>query len=431
MTPSPQKRRRLFGLELVDHTFSIPLDHGDPSSGALEVFAREVGSVEGQGADRPWLVFFQGGPGFAAPRPQARSGWLARAVRDYRVLLLDPRGTGRSTPLCARSLTALGSPRTQADYLAHFRADSIVRDAEWIRRELLGDRPWTLLGQSFGGFCGLHYLSAHPGGLEGALITGGLPGLETTADDVYARTYPLVRRKNERYYERYGEDIERVARIVHRLEQGDVRLPGGDPLSPRRFQLLGLALGMSDGFEELHYLFESAFVPGTDELSHAFLRGVENQLAFDTNPIYALLHEACYAQGPATRWSAERLRSRFPEFDAGHDPDRVLFTGEMVYPWFFEEFEALKPLAEAAELLAQRDDWPRLYDPEGLAENKVPVAAAVYYEDMYVPRDLSLETAERVGNLRTWVTSAHEHNGLRAAGEDVLGHLLALLGSDG
>jgi hypothetical protein len=48
-------------------------------------------------------------------------------------------------------------------------------DQELIRRRLLGeDVKWTTLGQSFGGFCTLTYLSLAPHGLEASLITGGL-----------------------------------------------------------------------------------------------------------------------------------------------------------------------------------------------------------------------------------------------------------------
>lgn len=51
---------------------------------------------------------------------------------------------------------------------------------------------------------------------------------------------------------------------------------------------------------------------------------------------------------------------------------------------------------EAAEILAQKADWGRLYDFSVLAENKVPVAAAVYYEDAAVVREYSLETAKAI-----------------------------------
>ena len=75
------------------------------------MFAREVvAKRQGGDASLPWLVYFQGGPGFAAARPMAASGWIGRAVQDYRVLLLDQRGTGLSSPITAQTLEGL-SPR--------------------------------------------------------------------------------------------------------------------------------------------------------------------------------------------------------------------------------------------------------------------------------------------------------------------------------
>jgi pimeloyl-ACP methyl ester carboxylesterase len=80
------------GLVLAEHEFGVPLDHGAPDGERITVFAREVADPDGR--DRPFLVFF--------------------------------------------------------------RADAIVRDAEWIRREL-GVERWSILGQSFGGLCALTY----------------------------------------------------------------------------------------------------------------------------------------------------------------------------------------------------------------------------------------------------------------------------------
>ena len=59
----------------------------------------------------------------------------------------------------------------------------------------------------------------------------------------------------------------------------------------------------------------------------------------------------------------------------------------------FGDYGELQPLREAAELLAAETDWPVLYDVEKLAHNPVPGAAAVYYDDMYVERSFSEETA--------------------------------------
>jgi hypothetical protein len=85
----------------------------------------------------------------------------------------------------------------------------------------------------------------------------------------------------------------------------------------------------------------------------------------------------------------------------------------MTFPWMFEVDRALAPLREAAELLAAYDGWPALYDTERLAANTVPVAAAVFHDDMYVESALSLQTARRIGNLRCWVTNEFGHDGLR------------------
>src|SRR5690606_33703487 len=104
-----------------------------------------------------------------------------------------------------------------------------------------------------------------------------------------------------------------------------------------------------------------------------------------------------------------------------------LFTGEMVYPWQFDEDPALVPLREPAQLLAEKADWPRLYDPGRLAANEVPVAAVVYVDDMFVPRELSLRTARAVRGLRRWVTDAYQHDGIRADGAAVLDRLITLV----
>jgi pimeloyl-ACP methyl ester carboxylesterase len=177
------------GTVLTDHTFTVPLDHSQPGGEHIEVFAREVVAAGKAGSSLPWLLFLQGGPGFGALRPSGRESWLDRALDDYRVVLLDQRGTGRSTPASRHTVARFGTAQAQARYLAQFRADSIVRDAELVRRELTGGQTWSVLGQSFGGFCTVSYLSIAPEGLTEAFITGGLPGLGTSPDSVYRATY--------------------------------------------------------------------------------------------------------------------------------------------------------------------------------------------------------------------------------------------------
>lgn len=399
------------GLLLRDHHTEVPLDHADPAGPTISVYAREVRAVERAADDLPWLVFLQGGPGGKAPRPTDRSGWLGEAVKDYRVLLLDQRGTGRSAAVTERTPGRFGDDRALARYLTLFRADSIVADAEILRARLGGGRPWTTLGQSYGGFCTFTYLSSAPQGLERCLVTGGTPGLEASAEDVYRRTWARVIDKNAEHFRRYPADRSLLNRARDAVAGGRVLLPGGDALSVARLQALGIVLGMSYGSAQVHYLLEEAF--DGDELAPAFLAEVEQRTGHASNPLYAVLQEACYCSGTASRWAAQRVReAEFPE--AAPDATDLLLTGEMKESWVFRDEARLAPFAGAMELLHAKEDWPALYDPGRLARNEVPVAAAVYHDDLYVDAGLSLETARATPGVRAWVTNEYEHDGVRA-----------------
>jgi hypothetical protein len=192
-----EKPEKIQGFVVTDHWLTVPLDHFSTTGGGdtIRVFAREVrwrthGPLPLQAPSpspqheelhvvqvvatnkvrvtQPYLCFFQGGPGFESPVPSETQQWLTAASKYFRVILLDQRGTGKSTQIRASTLSAVGDVDAQAAYLRHFRADSIVADAELLRQELLADaadKRWCVLGQSFGGFCCLRYLSYAPQGL--------------------------------------------------------------------------------------------------------------------------------------------------------------------------------------------------------------------------------------------------------------------------
>lgn len=70
--------------------------------------------------------------------------------------------------------------------------------------------------------------------------------------------------------------------------------------------------------------------------------------------------------------------------------------------------------------------------PENLTSNicspkQVPVAAALYYEDLYVNFKLAMETASEIAGIRLWITNEYMHSGLRDGGGVVLDHLLGML----
>jgi pimeloyl-ACP methyl ester carboxylesterase len=398
------------GLVLTDHVLSLPLDHDRDAGETIEVFAREVAAPDGR--DLPFLVYLQGGPGQEAPRPTGRPAspaWLERALQDFRVLMLDQRGTGRSTPYGAPGT----EPAADADRLVHFRADAIVRDAEAFR-EHLGAERWSVLGQSFGGFCSLHYLSAASGSLREVFFTGGLPPVGRPVDDIYSTTFDTMRMLNHRYHRQFPGDRERLQRLLDLCDAGEVLDPQGVPITRRLLRTIGSKLGLDGGAEAIHYLLER------DPGSPAFAHDLAATLPFNArNPLYAVIHESSYADGGATRWSAERVE---PDDFRG---DSQLLTGEHVFPWYFEDCADLRPYAEVASILAEHQ-WPRLFDAEVLAQVETPCAAAIYADDPFVDRQFSEQTADLLSGMRRWLTDEYLHNGLRTDGGRVLDRLIGL-----
>lgn len=393
-------REQIPGLELFDHEIDVPLDHAAPEAASISLYAREV-RRHGDAPDRPALLFLQGGPGGESPRPGADASapsWLGRLLEDYRVILLDQRGTGRSTPFGPYPQR---SAQENADHLTHFRADSIVADAELLR-EHLGLERWTLLGQSFGGFCSLTYLSRHADKLDGVIFTGGVPPVGMAIDKIYADTFARTIELSRRYFARFPGDAERMRAILAACAADEVTLPSGDLLSPRQFRSLGGRLGMTGGDLQLHYLLER------DPHSPQFTDEVFATLPFTgASPIYTLLHEACYADGGVTGWACERVQP------AEYGEDDLLFTAEHPFPWHLQEQSGLRPFAETADLLAAQE-WPRLYDEDALRNADVPCVATVYYDDPFVLREHSLATAALLPRMRPWITNEWLHNGIRA-----------------
>ena len=396
-------------LRPVEHRLEVPLDHDAPGGPAIEVFAREVSADDG--VERPWLLFLQGGPGHESPRPTLgplAPAWLERALVDFRVLLLDQRGTGLSTPYGTGTRPDPLDPAVEAAYLTHFRADAIVRDAECLR-EHLGVRRWSLLGQSFGGFCVLHYRGRFPDSLRETYVTGGLPPLRRPPAEVYAATYATLGRLEDAHHRRHPADADRLRGVLDLAAAGGLRRGDGSAITPRLVRTLGNQLGLHGGSAAVHHLLER------DPRSPAFVPDLEALLPFGgRNPLYAVVHESCYADGGPTRWAAEQTL-----------PDEDHLTGEHVFGWHFEDDPALVPYAATARLLAEHD-WPRLHDADALAAVDLPGAAAIYVDDPFVEQRFSEETLALLPGVHGWVTEDYRHNGLRVDGARILDRLLTL-----
>ncbi len=148
----------------------LPEDWSQPEGESITVHVAILPPSGGQATRAP-LYLLAGGPGQAATQMgRFISRALERARRGREVVLVDQRGTGRSTPFeceisndphiggdeVARKCLSNTSQRPQ-----HFHSAAFIRDLEAVRK-YLGHGQINLLGGSYGTRAGLLYLRAYP-----------------------------------------------------------------------------------------------------------------------------------------------------------------------------------------------------------------------------------------------------------------------------
>ncbi|MFF3646042.1 prolyl aminopeptidase [Streptomyces sp. NPDC002564] len=134
-----------------------PHDHGllDVGDGN-RVYWEVCGNPRGKPA-----VVLHGGPGSGCT-PFFRRYFDPEA---YRIVLLDQRGAGRSTPPASDPATDLG-----VNTVGH-----LIADLELLRRHL-GIGRWLVWGVSFGSVLGLRYAQTHPDRVSELVLTGVATG---------------------------------------------------------------------------------------------------------------------------------------------------------------------------------------------------------------------------------------------------------------
>ncbi|MGD1218064.1 prolyl aminopeptidase [Streptomyces krungchingensis] len=128
------------------------LDVGDGN----QVYWEVCGNPRGKPA-----VMLHGGPGSGCT-PHYRRYCDPAA---YRIVLLDQRGSGRSTPHASAYGTDMGVNTT----------DRLMRDLELLRRRLDIER-WLVWGVSWGSVLGLRYAQTHPHAVSELVLTGVATG---------------------------------------------------------------------------------------------------------------------------------------------------------------------------------------------------------------------------------------------------------------
>lgn len=440
-------------FKVTEHFFEVPRDWRSPSLGSIRLFARSakkhtvpVLPTKPKEEELQWLCFFQGGPGNECGPPQGTPYGRFFIDKGYHVLSLDQRGTGLSSPVSSSTLAKLGDEAEQAKFMKCFRQDSIVCDAEAIRLALTASsdeasskegRPWSVIGQSFGGWCITTFLSMFPDSLTECFTFGGTPPVhQTNPDEIYRNTAARTIARNHDYYGKFPDDIARIKTICRALSGPNGRklgaLPDGGQLSARRFLNMGLKFGFSGGLDQVHEVVLRIHneLELYGHLTWGTLELAARQTNYDMNPIYAILHEQIYCQKEAPNWSAKRALQHLPEFDLekslASTDEPVFFFGEMIFPFMFEDYAHLKQLVGVAQLLAEDSDWPMLYDLDQLRKNKVPVYSVVYKTDMCVAFSEAEKTLDTIKGVKPLMTNVIYHDGIRTRTEEVVGGLWKL-----
>ncbi|KAK4165486.1 Alpha/Beta hydrolase protein, partial [Cladorrhinum sp. PSN259] len=409
---------------------------------------------------RKFLVYLCGGPGDGNPWDRNEAFNNLMLERGYCILFPDYRGTGQSTPITAESLAARfpneETRRTQqlVDYVSLFRQDNIVRDLEAMRQTIEeqvfypGENlRFTLHGQSFGGWVALTYLSflgREKHRIAEVFLTAGLAPITKSPELVYRALYGPITWANDHYYQVFKSDIDRVKYIFKTLDERGINYPLRDGtsrvLNAQMFMTLGRQFisGM-DGMNKVHRFVGALFdhlksQEGTGDTSisatvlakYAEIEGFK----LHARPLYGILHESIYITGPgkASKWAAYRVGKHIKgyawlnqEFKVTDDfADKLYFSGEMIYPFMMDSLES-DLLRQVAQEVAEKKDWPQIYDLEQLKRNDKPLRALVYPEDLAVNLDAGEETLARVGNSKSVVAPYHwEHGSLRTRTADVV-----------
>jgi pimeloyl-ACP methyl ester carboxylesterase len=154
-------------------TLAVPLDRRAPGRGTLRL---QVAAADNARAPRGVLLQLTGGPGQPGlPLVRRLSSALAPALRAYRLVMLDQRGTGGGALSCPQLQQAMGSSDLLAPPASAVRAcgaslgarrslfgtDDVVADLESLR-QALGVERWTIDGVSYGTYVAERYALAHP-----------------------------------------------------------------------------------------------------------------------------------------------------------------------------------------------------------------------------------------------------------------------------
>lgn len=166
--------------------FTVPLDHSGRHRRTLDL---QVGLAGPADAPRGYLLVLTGGPGQpGVPFLTRVADKLAPLVGEYRVVVMDQRGTGEQAIDCADLQEETGgSDITPPDEKAvrdcaatigrqrrYYSTADTVADLDQLRRAL-GVRSWAIDGTSYGTLVAERYALAHPAHVSRLVLDSIVP----------------------------------------------------------------------------------------------------------------------------------------------------------------------------------------------------------------------------------------------------------------
>ncbi|MEU4623595.1 alpha/beta hydrolase [Actinoplanes sp. NPDC023801] len=211
---------------------TVPLDRSGARPGTLRL---RVAVANNADAPRGVLMVLSGGPGQPGPALVPRiSQRLSYLLTDYRMVMIDQRGTGAGAIDCPRLQAEVGASdvtpptpaavRECADLLGrdrnHYTTADTVADLEDLRRAL-GVPRWTLDGVSYGSFVAEHYGLTHPRRVERMVLDSVVPqnDLDPLYVDSLGRAGEVLRTACREQQCGYDPAAE-LAEVVRRYDNG-------------------------------------------------------------------------------------------------------------------------------------------------------------------------------------------------------------------
>lgn len=153
---------KVYGPEWIQSFVEVPLEWDNPESELIKVaYYHKDQSLF---INKTPIVFFNGGPTMAG-HTSIKLLSNKPSLKDENMIYIDQRGTG-----CSGQFPKY-SEKTKNDF-RHFTSQSIVKDAEVVRKQIHGDKKWRIFGQSYGGLISMRYIEQSPESIESAHIHG-------------------------------------------------------------------------------------------------------------------------------------------------------------------------------------------------------------------------------------------------------------------